>query len=112
VEAGPRFPEGTELNILQWSHFVPQYDIWFDPFAEEWGRANGVEVTVDHINLAELGAATAAAIDAGEGPTLIELNLAASNFVEGVNDLTDLNMRPPTSGTFTLSPTMSKKDRS
>jgi multiple sugar transport system substrate-binding protein len=93
VEAGPRFPEGTELNILQWSHFVPQYDIWFDPFAEEWGRANGVEVTVDHINLAELGAATAAAIDAGEGPTLIELNLAASNFVEGVNDLTDLNMR-------------------
>lgn len=93
VEAGPKYPEGTELSILQWSHFVPQYDIWFDPFAEQWGEANGVDVTVDHINLAELGAATAAAIDAGEGPTLIELNLAASNFVEGVHDLTDVNMR-------------------
>lgn len=88
-----KFPEGTELQILQWSHFVPQYDVWFDPFAEDWGKDNGVEVTVDHINLAELPAATAAAIDAGEGPTLIELNLAASNFVEGVHDLTDVNMQ-------------------
>jgi hypothetical protein len=42
AEAG--FPEGTELSILQWSHFVPQYDVWFDPFAEDWGAANGVDV--------------------------------------------------------------------
>ncbi len=88
-----KFPEGTELSILQWSHFVPQYDIWFDPFAEDWGRENGVNVTVDHINIAELPAATAAAIDAGDGPSMIELNLAAANFVEGVHDLTDVNMR-------------------
>lgn len=93
AEAEPKYPEGTEVQILQWSHFVPQYDIWFDPFAEAWGEANGVGVTVDHINLAELPAATAAAIDAGEGPTLIELNLAAANFVEGVQDLTDVNMQ-------------------
>jgi multiple sugar transport system substrate-binding protein len=93
MEAGPKYPEGTELSILQWSHFVPQYDTWFDPFAEAWGEANGVDVTVDHINIAELPAATAAAIDAGEGPTLIELNLAAANFVEGVHDLTDVNMQ-------------------
>ena len=41
----PDFPEGTELKILQWSHFVPQYDVWLDPFAEAWGDANGVDVT-------------------------------------------------------------------
>ena len=93
TEAQPAFPEGTELTILQWSHFVPQYDKWFDPFAEQWGDANGVDVTVDHINIGELPAATTAAIDAGAGPTLIELNLAASNFVEGVHDLVDVNMR-------------------
>src|SRR4051812_47244448 len=23
------FPDGTELKILQWSHFVPRYDQWF-----------------------------------------------------------------------------------
>ena len=90
-EAQAQYPEGTELKILQWSHFVPQYDTWFDPFAEQWGAANGVDVTVDHINIAELPAATTAAIDAGEGPTLIELPLAAANFVEGVHDLRDVN---------------------
>jgi Flp pilus assembly protein CpaB len=26
VEAGPKYPEGTQLQILQWSHFVPRYD--------------------------------------------------------------------------------------
>ena len=31
------FPEGTELRILMWSHFVEQYDRWFDPFAKAWG---------------------------------------------------------------------------
>jgi multiple sugar transport system substrate-binding protein len=92
VPAEGAFPEGTEVKILQWSHFVPQYDTWFDPFAEDWGNANGVDVSVDHINIAELSAALAAAIDAGEGPTLVELPLAAANFVEGVRDLTDINM--------------------
>jgi multiple sugar transport system substrate-binding protein len=87
------FPEGTELHILQWSHFVPQYDTWFNPFAEDWGNTNGVDVTVDHVNLADLNPSLAAAIDAGEGPDLIELPLAAANFVEGIHDLTDLNMR-------------------
>jgi multiple sugar transport system substrate-binding protein len=95
VEAtsGPQFPEGTELRILQWSHFVPNYDSWFDQFAVEWGEANGVDVTVDHVNIAELNPSLSAAIDAGEGPVLVELPLAAANFIEGVHDLTDLNMR-------------------
>ncbi|MCI0394870.1 MAG: extracellular solute-binding protein [Chloroflexi bacterium] len=91
--AAPEFPEGTRLQILQWSHFVPNYDKWIDPFAQEWGRANGVEVTVDHVDIASLNPALTAAIDAGEGPTLVELPLAAANFVEGVHDLTELNMR-------------------
>src|SRR5207245_11514172 len=37
------------LKILQWSHFVPCYDVWFDKYAKDWGTAKGVEVTVDHI---------------------------------------------------------------
>lgn len=95
VEAtpAPEYPEGTQLSILQWSHFVPNYDQWFDQFAVEWGENNGVEVTVDHVDIASLAPSLSAAIDAGEGPTLVELPLAAANFVEGVHDLTDLNMR-------------------
>src|SRR5690606_10596341 len=32
------------LRILQWSHFVPSYDTWFDRYAQQWGAANGVNV--------------------------------------------------------------------
>ena len=30
-----------ELTIVQWSHFVPAFDKWFDQFAADWGKKNG-----------------------------------------------------------------------
>ena len=27
--------KGTNLRILQWSHFVPAYDTWFDGFVKK-----------------------------------------------------------------------------
>ena len=50
VFAAPSSRLSGELKILLWSHFVPNHDVWFDPFAKAWGEANGVTVTVDHIN--------------------------------------------------------------
>ena len=88
-----KFPDGTPLHILQWSHFVPQYDVWFDPFAQAWGEANGVDVTVDHIALAELPASLTAAIDAGEGPSLIEMVFSPAAFINCLHDLTDVNLQ-------------------
>lgn len=86
------FPEGTSISILQWSHFVPRYDRWFDEYAANWGTANGVGVTVDHINLAELVPSLAAQIEAGAGYSLIELSASPASFIEGLHDLTDVNM--------------------
>src|SRR5215813_10072328 len=37
------------LSIVQWSHFVPAYDKWFDQFVRDWGEKNKISVTVDHI---------------------------------------------------------------
>src|SRR5262245_53176742 len=31
------------LTIIQWSHFVPEYDKWFDNFAKDWGSKNKIE---------------------------------------------------------------------
>jgi len=93
VAAEQQFPEGTEISLLQWSHFVPQYDTWIDEFAPAWGDSVGVKMTVDHISFTELFPTLTAAIDAGEGPTIVELVLGGSLFVEGVHDLTDLNMQ-------------------
>src|SRR5438105_12722194 len=46
--------KGTTLRLLQWSHFVPAYDTWFDGFVKEWGEKNGVKVRVDRIPHLEL----------------------------------------------------------
>lgn len=81
----------VEISILQWSHFVPRYDEWFDGWVGEWGEANGVDTVVDHINLAELNGNLAAAIDAGDGPSLVEMVFPPASFIEGLHDLTDVN---------------------
>lgn len=71
--SGPeiKFREPTQsvsgdLRILLWSHFVPAHDDWFDPFAKEWGEQVGVNVTIDHINQADLPAAIAADLQSNE----------------------------------------------
>jgi multiple sugar transport system substrate-binding protein len=59
------------LKIMQWSHFVPAYDAWFDGvFCKEWGAKHGTAVTVDHINLTEINARAAAEVAAGRGHDL------------------------------------------
>ncbi len=83
--------EPVEISILQWSHFVPRYDEWFDEWAINWGDENGAAVTVDHIALSELNGNLAAAIDGGDGPTLIELLFSPAAFIEGLHDLSDVN---------------------
>jgi multiple sugar transport system substrate-binding protein len=62
------------LRILQWSHFVPQYDTWFDGFAKDWGKKNGIAVTVDHIPHLELPARAAAEIAAQAGHDIFAFN--------------------------------------
>jgi multiple sugar transport system substrate-binding protein len=40
------------LKILQWNHFVPGYDKWFNnTYVKEWGEKNNTEVTVDNIGI-------------------------------------------------------------
>src|SRR2546423_189861 len=59
--------KGTTLRILQWSHFIPAYDAWYDKFAKEWGDKNGVKVRVDHIPHLDIPARMAAEFAAGAG---------------------------------------------
>ena len=56
------------LRIIQWSHFVPAYDKWFDDiYIKRWGEANDTEVLVDHINQADIPARAAAEVAAQSG---------------------------------------------
>ena len=46
-----------KLRIMQWIHYVPGYDKWFnESYIKEWGAQNDTEVIVDNIDLAALNA--------------------------------------------------------
>jgi multiple sugar transport system substrate-binding protein len=62
------------LSIVQWAHFVPEYDTWFDKFAKDWGEKNNVAVTVDHIPVQNIPARAAAEASAGSGHDLFGFN--------------------------------------
>ncbi len=84
---------GTTLRILQWSHFIPAYDVWYDKFAKEWGEKNGVRVKVDHIPHLELPARLAAEFAAGAGHDVIGFNgsfILTGLYYKTLVDLTDL----------------------
>ena len=79
-----------QLKILQWSHFVPAYDKWFDPFAKEWGAKRGVEVTVDHVGFADVVPRATAEVAAQAGHDIHMFLGLASAFEEHVIDLADV----------------------
>ena len=61
------------LRIMQWRHFVPAYDPWFnETFARQWGERNDVEVIVDNVGFADLTPRAAAEIQAQRGHDLIQ----------------------------------------
>jgi multiple sugar transport system substrate-binding protein len=60
-----------DLSIIQWAHFVPAYDVWFDgTWIKQWGEKNDVQVKADHILNTLLPARMAAEAAAGQGHDL------------------------------------------
>src|SRR5438105_12001628 len=84
-----RHPQKT-LKIIQWSHFVPAYDTWFDKYAKDWGTAKGVEVTVDHIALADLTTRANAEVAAQQGHDLFQFLSPPGAFEPQVLDMADV----------------------
>ena len=75
--AGPHKHTGQwlsgNLSILQWVHFVPDYDTWFDKtWCKQWGERNDVNVTVDHIANTQLDARAASEVAAQSGHDIFQ----------------------------------------
>ncbi|MFL5274719.1 MAG: ABC transporter substrate-binding protein [Anaeromyxobacteraceae bacterium] len=67
----PARAQRKTLRIIQWSHFVPGYDTWFDgTFCKAWGEKHGTDVKIDHISIGEIGARAAAEVSAQRGHDL------------------------------------------
>ena len=99
VALGSALPKGVfgqqtgrrALRVLQWSHFVPTHDKWFDQYAKQWGEKHNVDVIIDHIGLADLRSTFASEVAAGKGHDIVEFIDPPSDFEPSVMDLTDLN---------------------
>jgi multiple sugar transport system substrate-binding protein len=79
------------LKILQWSHFVPAYDKWFnETYVKEWGAKNDTEVVVDNINLALIPSRAAAEVSAQQGHDLVMFLSPPSVYEEQTVDMTDV----------------------
>ena len=77
------------LKILQWSHFVPAYDTWFDgTFCKQWGQKNNTNVIIDHINLVDLSAKAASEASAQKGHDLFMLLSPPAAYEKQTIDMT------------------------
>jgi multiple sugar transport system substrate-binding protein len=80
-----------DLKILQWAHFVPAYDTWFDnTYVKAWGEKNDVQVHVDHINNALLPSAAASEVAARNGHDLVQFLFPPSALEKQVVPVNDL----------------------
>src|SRR2546421_10693078 len=62
------------LRIVQWKHFVPDYDRWFSQFVQEFGEKNKAKVEVDYVATNDLPTAISADIARSGGHDVFHLN--------------------------------------
>ncbi len=65
--------KGASIRLLQWTSFVKPADAEFTRQATEWGAANGVTVAIERVTGDQLQPKTAAAVEAGAGPDIIQM---------------------------------------
>jgi multiple sugar transport system substrate-binding protein len=86
------FPERAEagrkkLRILQWKHFVPAYDKWFDDvLAREWGDQHDTKVLVDRVDVEKIRDRAAAEVAARKGHDLVMFPSPPAAFEKDVID--------------------------
>ena len=69
--AHPAHAAKKSLKIMQWNHFVPAFDDWFNKkFVKEWGDKNDTEVIVTNVGMTSIESRAAAEINKKQGHDL------------------------------------------
>jgi len=63
----------AKINILTWSNTLKAMDDTLRELAKEYTKARGVEISFEFIHMNDLPAKTAAAVESGAGPDIINL---------------------------------------
>ncbi len=71
IVPGRALAQQKTLRILQWSHFIPGYDKWFnETYSKAWGAKHNTNVIVDNIGLTGINSRAAAEVSAQKGHDL------------------------------------------
>ncbi|MES9833838.1 MAG: hypothetical protein ABW139_16505 [Candidatus Thiodiazotropha sp. DIVDIV] len=86
----PRFSHADKkhtLRILQWNHFVPEFDHWFDnTFIKNWSDEHDTEVIIDRVGMTSLNSRANAEISRGSGHDLFMFLRPPSTYEDQVID--------------------------
>ena len=75
------------LKILQWDHFVPEFDRWFNgAYVKAWGEKNNTKVIVDNVGMTSLQSRAMAETKAQKGHDLFMFLLPPPMFEDHVID--------------------------
>jgi multiple sugar transport system substrate-binding protein len=73
------------LKILQWNHFVPAYDEWFNNvYVKAWGEQHDTKVIVDNVGMTSLNGRAEAEISAQKGHDLFMFLLPPPTYEDHV----------------------------
>lgn len=79
------------LRIMQWNHFVPAFDEWFNKyFIKQWGEKNDTEVTVTNVGMTSIESRAAAEVKKSQGHDLCMFLSPPSSYEDSVVDLRDV----------------------
>ena len=81
------------LKILQWKHFVPSYDAWFnDTYVKDWGEQNDTQVIVDNVGFADITRLAKSEVEAERGHDLILFIAPPAEYEDRVIDHREIYM--------------------
>ena len=78
------------LKIAKWAHFVPEFDLWFESMARDWGRQNDTRIIVDEIPVEKVHAVASTEIKASQGHDVFIFPWPPAEFHQHVNDHGDI----------------------
>ena len=80
------------LKIMQWNHFVPAFDEWFNrKFVVEWGEKNDTEVIVTNVGMTSIESRAEAEIAKKLGHDLCMFLSPPASYEDHVIDHRDIN---------------------
>jgi len=87
AQAAPR----KSLKIMQWNHFVPAFDEWFNKvFIKQWGEKNDTDVVVTNVAMTSIESRAAAELSKKQGHDLCMFLSPPASYEDHVIDHRDI----------------------